>query len=212
MANNKFDYADNLNAFHMTDAAAMYDPARSNVYEFVVTQMDGNWLKAGIDYTEKPSADDVINDVPNILRLSVTKASVPHFKQNVIEVQRGNTKAKFAGAIEFDAGTIVVNDFVGLNTKAALMAWQRLSGDITTGAVGRKETYAKECYLVEYTPDFIPIRQWLLRGCWISEISEDDFDSENDGKRQITATIQYDRAEPQDLYDGTAKPVYNSLK
>ena len=194
------EYSDKINAYHMTDAAELYDPARSNVYEFMITQMDGKWLKAGIDYTETPADDEVISDIPNIIRLSVSKASVPHFKQNVIEVQRGNTKAKFAGAMEYDAGTLVVNDFVGINTKAALMAWQRLSGDVTTGAVGRKQNYAKDCYLVEYTPDFVPIRQWLLKACWISELSEDDFDSDNDDKRQITVTIQYDRAIPQDLY------------
>lgn len=206
------EYADKLNAYHMTDAAELYDPARSNVYEFMITNIDGKWLKAGIDYTATPSADEVIDKISDIIRISVTKASVPHFKQNVLEIQRGNTKAKFAGAIEYDAGSIVVNDFVGLNTKAALMAWQRLSGDITTGAVGRKQNYAKDCYLIEYTPDFKPIRQWLLKACWISEISEDDFDSENDGKRQITATIQYDRAIPQDLHPVEEPIIYNSLK
>ena len=199
------EYSEKINAYHMTDAAELYDPARSNVYEFLITQLDGSWLKAGIDYTESPSDNDVIKDIPDIIRLSVTKASVPHFKQNVIEVARGNTKAKFAGAMEYEAGSIVINDFVGINTKAAIMAWQRLSGDITTGAVGRKENYAKDCYLVEYTPDFVPIRQWLLKACWISELSEEDFDSDNDGKRQITVTIQFDRAIPEDLYQASRK-------
>lgn len=194
------EYSEKINAYHMTDAAELYDPARSNVFEFIVTGLDGDWLKAGVDYTDRPAASDVVKDIPNTIRLSVTKASVPHFKQNVIEVQRGNTKAKFAGAIEFNEGSLIVNDFVGINTKAAIMAWQRLTGDITTGAVGRKQNYAKTCFLVEYTPDFVPIRQWELKGCWISELSEEDFDYDNDGKRQITATIQYDRAIPQDLY------------
>lgn len=198
MAN--IEYSDKLNAYHMTDTPELYDPARSNVYEFLVTQMDGSWLKAGVDYTENPGADDVISDIPNVIRMSVTKASVPHFKQNVIEVSRGNTKAKFAGAIEYEAGSLVINDFVGLNTKSALMAWRRLCGDITTGAVGRKKNYAKDCYLIEYTPDFVPIRQWLLKSCWISEMSEDEFDSDSDDKRQITVTIVYDRAIPEDLY------------
>ena len=54
--------------------------------------------------------------------------------------------------------------------------------------------YKKTCTLVEYTQDYEQIRSWTLYGCWISSLSEDDFDKENDGKRQIRATIVYDRA------------------
>ena len=56
--------------------------------------------------------------------------------------------------------------------------------------------YKKNCELVEYTQDFVPIRSWELIGCWISALSESDFDKESDGKRQITATIQFDKAIP----------------
>ena len=55
--------------------------------------------------------------------------------------------------------------------------------------------YKKTCTLIEYTQDFEQIRSWTLYGCWISALSEDAFDKESDGKRQITATIEYDRAE-----------------
>jgi len=211
MANNEFGYS-KINAYHMTDDPKLYDPARSNMFEFHV-DIDGSWLKAGVNYSDSPAEADLIGNIGEKIRLSVTKASVPHFKQNVVEVQRGNTRAKFAGAIEFDAGSLVINDFVGLNTKAALMAWRRLVGDVSTGAVGRKQNYAKTCHLVEYTPDYLPIREWELKGCWISEISEDDFDYDNDGKRQINVTIQYDRAIPKDLYnpDAESKMTYNKL-
>lgn len=192
------EYSEKINAYHITDNPELYDIARSNVFEFFITGVDA-LLKAGVDEATA-TADDMVSGITDTIRLSVTKAFVPHFKQNVIEVQRGNTKAKYAGAIEYQSGSLVVNDFVGINSKSCLMAWQRLSGDETTGAVGRAENYKKDCYLVEYTPDFKPIRQWLLKGCFISELTEDDFDSESDAKRQITATIEYDRAIPEDLY------------
>jgi hypothetical protein len=54
--------------------------------------------------------------------------------------------------------------------------------------------YKKNCTLIEYTQDYEQVRSWTLYGCWVKGLSEDSFDRENDGKRAITATIEYDRA------------------
>ena len=75
------------------------------------------------------------------------------------------------------------------------MAWQALAYNVYTRKGGRMKDYKKNATLIEYTQDFEQIRSWTLYGCWISNISESEFDKESDGKRQITATIQYDRAE-----------------
>ena len=56
--------------------------------------------------------------------------------------------------------------------------------------------YKKDCTLIEYTPDYKQVRYWELKGCWISELSEEPFDMNNGDKREISATIQYDRAIP----------------
>ena len=62
--------------------------------------------------------------------------------------------------------------------------------------------YKKNCTLIEYTQDYEQIRQWELRGCWISSLSEDPFDKESDGKRQITVKIEYDKAIPMPKVEG----------
>ena len=54
--------------------------------------------------------------------------------------------------------------------------------------------YKKDCYLLEYTPDYELVRTWVLKGCWISGLDMPDFNQEDGGKRQITASIQYDSA------------------
>ena len=92
-------------------------------------------------------------------------------------------------------GSIVVDDVVGVDTKSILMAWQALAYNVYTRKGGRMKDYKKDCTLIEYTQDFKQIRSWELYGCWISELQEGDFDKTNDDKRQITASIQYDRAE-----------------
>ena len=78
------------------------------------------------------------------------------------------------------------------------MAWQNLSYNIRTEKVGSLDVtnYKRDCYLQEYTSDTRLVRQWIIRGAWISSISEDDYDWYNGDERHgITATITYDRAE-----------------
>jgi hypothetical protein len=54
--------------------------------------------------------------------------------------------------------------------------------------------YKKTCTLIEYTQDYVPVRTWTLEGCFITKIDEEDFDRENDGKRQLNVSISFDRA------------------
>ena len=82
-----------------------------------------------------------------------------------------------------------------MDTKSILMAWQALTYNVYTRKGGRMKDYKKNATLIEYTQDFEQVRSWTLYGCWISKITEGEFDKENDGKRQITAELQYDRAE-----------------
>ena len=51
-----------------------------------------------------------------------------------------------------------------------------------------------DCYHGSYTPDYKLVRTWKMVGCWVSDISEGDFNMESNGKKTITATIQYDKA------------------
>lgn len=175
--------------YHLADNPTLYEPQRSNNFEFVVDL--GDLIRAGYLGSE---SNAVITDAQSILRFSVTQTSVPHFQQNVIEIKRGNASMKFAGAITFGEGQLVINDYIGADSKAIIMAWQNLSGNVRTEKVGLASDYKKDAYLVEYTPEFQTVRRWVLKGCWISGISEDPYNSEQAEKRTITATIQYDRA------------------
>ena len=101
---------------------------------------------------------------------------------------------KAAGIPTFNEGSLVINDFIGADGKSALMAWQNLSYDVRTEKVGRMKDYKKDCYLLEYTPDYQLVRQWLLKGCWVSGITMSEFNQEQGEKRTVSATIQYDSA------------------
>lgn len=192
------NYDASLSAQHISTNLRNYEAARSGFFTFIVDDID-NIIRA--DYTGDRSDEDSISESSRIknaqetLKLNVTSASVPHFSLEVLQYKRGNDTVKFAGTPTFEAGSISVDDVVGLDTKSILMAWQALAYDIKTRRGGRMVDYKKNCTLVEYTQDFEQIRSWKLYGCWISEIGDEAFDKESDGKRKLTATIQYDRAE-----------------
>lgn len=188
--------SNSLSAQHISANLKDYEAARSGFFSVVVNDID-NIVRASFSGTDPKAATDKdkIAKAQETLKLNVVNADVPHFSLEVLEYKRGNDTVKFAGVPTFDAGSIKVDDVVGMDTKSILMAWQSLAYNVHTRKGGRMKDYKKTCTLIEYTQDFEQIRSWTLYGCWISALSEDAFDKESDGKRQITATIEYDRAE-----------------
>ena len=181
-----------IGTIHLSDNPALFEVVRKNTFEFVVTDLDGI-MRAGMTGNE---SNAYIPNAQEILRLSVNKAFVPHFSQSIVEIKRGNSTIKYAGVPQFEDGTIQINDYIGADTLAVLMAWQNLSYNVETEKVGAVDTspYKKDCYLIEYSPDLRKVRTFILEGCWISKIDSQEFSSDDGEKNQIGATITYDRA------------------
>ena len=172
--------------YHMVATNNMYQPQLSTQFEFVVTNLEG---------LPHITTGEEIPDVQETLRLAVVRANIPHFSQTPIVERRANSVQKFAGTPEFDEGEITIRDWIGADTKSILMSWQNQSYDVKTDKIGLVSDYQRDCWLIEYTPDWQEVRKWILEGCWISRISEDPYDhGNNTDVRQITATIQYNRA------------------
>lgn len=187
-------YESQIGTYHLGENPQLYSPQRANNYEFIVTNLDGI-LRPGATGNE---SNAVFRNAQEILRVSVSQAFVPHFTQEVVEVKRGNSTLKFAGVPTFDGGDLQFHDFIGADTKEILMAWQHLSYNVYTEKVGSLDVpaqyYKKDAYLIEYTPDYRKVRQWVLKGCWISSISEDGYDNYNGDKKMVSCTISYDTA------------------
>jgi hypothetical protein len=180
----------NYGAYHLANNPDLYEVQRTNNFELVV-HFDDNQLT--VDDSTDPQY--ITGNPQEIIRLSVVRASVPNFEQQVLEIKRGNSTIKAAGVPTFQAGSIVVNDFIGANTKSVLLAWQRLSYNVSKDTVVRMKDYKKNCQLLEYTRDYQLVRYWDLKGCWISAVSEPEYNMEGSEKKTITGTLQYDRAE-----------------
>lgn len=183
--------------YHLADNPTLYEPARSNNFEFIITDID-DLLYAGTDIASADNEKNHITNGQEVLRVAVLSSTVPHFSIDKIEVKRGNNTIKYAGVPKFDDGTLVLNDYIGARIKDVLLAWQALAYDVITEKVSRATKYKKDCTLVEYSPDYEEvIRTWTLKGCWISALSEEAFSNESNDKRTVSATIVYDKAIPQ---------------
>ena len=177
---------DRLGTYYLTDNPKYYEIQRSNNFVFYVSGLSKAFNIANNKYAQD-NADDVI-------KISVNRATVPHFTQSPIQVKRGNNTMKFAGVPEFGSGSIDLNDYIGAGTKDVLLAWQNKSYDVRTEKVGLASDYKKDAYLLEYTPDYQLVRTWKLMGCWISGLSEGEYSHDSADKHTISATIEYDKA------------------
>lgn len=187
-----FDEA--LNTRHISTNLANYEAGRTGFFVLEIHGLD-NLLKP--DYPGDPevaTGSDRLENAAEYLRLNVLKCPVPHFEISTNTYRRGNDVVHFAGIPTWNGGTIVVDDIVGLDTKSILMAWLYLAYNPHTRKGGRMKDYKKTATLIEYTQDYEPIRTWTLDGIFITKLTEDDFDRENDGKRQISADFVFDRA------------------
>lgn len=177
---------DRLGTYYLTDNPKHYEIQRTNNFVFYV-----EGLSKKFDIPQNRYAQENADDV---LKISVSKASVPKFSQSAITVKRGNNTMKFAGAPEFSSGSIDLNDYIGAGTKDVLVAWQNQSYDVRTEKVGLATDYKKDAYLLEYTPDYQLVRTWKLFGCWISDLSLGDYNHDSADKQTLSATIEYDKA------------------
>lgn len=176
-----------IGTYHLANNPNIYEIQRTNNFEIIISDIDGI-LKAGSTSSSYANAQEVI-------RMSVISFPIPHFNQNIIEVNRGNTKLKYAGVPTFGDGQLVCYDYIGAETAGVLEAWQNLSYNVQTEKVGHASDYKKDCTVIEYSPDYQPVRSWKLHGCWVSALQEDTLDNTTNNAMRVTATITYDRAE-----------------
>lgn len=176
-------------AYYLTQSPELYEPQRSNCFKFVVDMTGITVDDFGVSVPK--------NDLAKTLELSVKASSVPHFNIDKVSVSRGNSQIHFAGKPTFKDGKIVVRDFIGTHTKEVLLAWQRQAFNVHTQKVGLAKDYKRTATLYELTPDFQIVRTWKLFGCWISDISEPDYDSDSAEIRTMDVTIVYDYGYPE---------------
>lgn len=173
---------------YIQENSQYYEPQRSNTFYFTVENLNLNLADFGIN--------NVDESAEKTLELAVEESSVPGFQINKLTVNRGNGQMHFAGKPTFKDGQLNIHDYIGAYTKELLYAWQRLAYNVKTQKVGLAKDYKRTAYLYELSPDYQIIRKWTLFGCWISDITEPNYNHSSDEARLVNATVVYDYAEP----------------
>jgi len=140
--------------YHMAARPDLYEPLRTNNFEFVVIGLGQKLSDIGAELNYFHNNTEIGN-IDEVLRVSVDQAFIPHFSQSVVQVKRGNSTLKYAGQPTFNNGQIRIKDYIGTDAKMALMEWQNLSYNVITEKVGLASDYKLNCILTEYTPDYI---------------------------------------------------------
>lgn len=184
-------------AYHFASKKELFEIQRGNNFEFVIP----NGAFTSMTPFGENAELHTLQNANEMIRLSVSSASIPYFNQQVIEVRRGNTGVKYAGTISYGAGSITCYDFIGARTKDILMGWQARSGNPLYQTVGQQADYKMDCYLQEYSPDYTElVRTWKVEGCWISGMSDQGYSVDSGGSaKSISVDIQFDRCYP--VYD-----------
>ena len=185
-------YDKSLTAEHISNNLANYEAARNAFFVLVVHDLD-NLLKPNYS-GENPEETDYLTDAGETLRLNVVKSTIPHFSVGTEQYRRGNEVVNFATVPTWDSGSITVDDVVGLRTKDILVAWLYKAYNPHTRKGGKMSEYKKSAQLIEYTQDYEQIRVWNIQGMFITKLTDNEFDRENDGKRQIGVEFVFDRA------------------
>ena len=178
-------------AYYLAENPKYFEPQRGNTFKLSITG-----LKEKLSETsETVSVNNyAIDNIEEVIQLSIKSSSVPHFTTEPISINRGNTTMHFAGKSSFGDGKLVVNDYIGAGTKDALLAWQRLVFNPSTEKTGLASDYKMNATLVEYTPEYQVVRTWKIYGCWITGLSEADYDYDTADAKTIDCNIKYDKA------------------
>ena len=187
-------FDESLNTTHISTNLRNYEAARSGFFTLVVDDLT-NLLKPNFKGDAREATDaDRIQNAQTVLKLNVGAATVPQFSVGTEEFRRGNDTVKFATVPTWEGGSLTVDDIVGLDTKSLLISWLYLAYNPHTRKGGRMADYKKTATLCEYTQDYELIRTWTLEGVFITKVTDDEFNREQDGKRQLKVEFSYDRA------------------
>lgn len=194
MANDIKTFNGYLGTYHMVGKNE-YEPQRTNNYEVYVdlggsnnTPLQTAWNGTTLDASASSG----------YITLAASSFTPPSVSISNIQIRRGNNAVKYAGVPEFSDCSITLNDYIGIDTEKILMAWQKQSYDIRTQAVGLASRYKKNAWVNQYSPDGTVVRQWVIKGAWLSSLSMGDYSSDDNSVRRITGTIIYDYCYPAD--------------
>ena len=171
-----------------------FEPQRTNNYEVQIIGLDNSLRDM------KGNAVFQSANAGEIITLSTSSFDAPSISVDPIVVRYGNSSIKYAGIPSFGDASIVINDYIGLNTEKILTAWYGLVYNPISEIIGYATDYKKTAYLIEYDTKYVQARSWKMEGVWPQNLNLGSYSAEGGQQRQINMTLIYDRLIPSDNY------------
>lgn len=131
----------------------------------------------------------VIDGIPSFM---IKNVSAPSFEDNSIKLDHINTYRKIRGKREWQDMDMVLYDPITPSGAQAVMDWARLSYESVTGRAGYSDFYKKDLTLNILGPVGDIISEWAIKGAFLTNMQQGDFDWATDEVAELSITVAMD--------------------
>jgi len=122
----------------------------------------------------------------------IKQVSAPSFEDESIKLDHINTYRKIRGKREWQTMDMTLYDPITPSGAQAVMDWARLSYESVTGRAGYSDFYKKDLVLNVLGPVGDIVSEWVIKGAFITSMSQGDFDWSNSEVAELQITVDMD--------------------
>ena len=127
--------------------------------------------------------------IPSFMVKNVT---APNFTDESIKLDHINTYRKVRGKREWGDMDLTMYDPVTPSGAQAVMDWARISYESVTGRSGYSDLYKKDLTLNVLGPVGDVVSEWVVKGAFITNMSQGTFDWGSSEPVELTITVAMD--------------------
>lgn len=131
----------------------------------------------------------LIDGIPSFM---IKQVSAPSFEDESIKLDHINTYRKIRGKREWNTIDMTLYDPITPSGAQAVMEWARLSYESVTGRAGYSDFYKKDLTLNVLGPVGDIVSEWVIKGAFITSMSQGDFDWSNSEAAELSITVDMD--------------------
>lgn len=130
-----------------------------------------------------------LDGVPSYL---IRKTTRPQATQEAKELPHINVSRYVKGKSKWGTVQMTLYDPIAPSGAQAAMEWFRLHHESVTGRDGYADFYKKDIVVNMLGPVGDKVEEWILKGCFITELNFGDADWSTDDPAEISLTLQPD--------------------
>jgi hypothetical protein len=163
---------------NLADKIGALEPLRQHAFRMYITSTGTSSLQSNSEQFE----------------LAIRDTFTPNRTTETIEIDAENEKLYYAGKTTYDAGSVVIRDYVDADVVKFLTDWENAVYNPATGIGGYKSQYAGEAIIQQYAPDGSIVREWKLKNIWPESVDHGSLTMGSADPVEINCSFRYDRA------------------